>query len=172
MSQPRHLPEITSVGRWTCSTGSGPSRARQICAAGNGVISGSKPAAMPLHPWPGILRDFFAGGFTRRAYWWRECVIIKAVWRFGICGSDRCWSMLGEQGMTGSRRLFPHGTAAGLHQFHRSIVRAAAGDFTALEYRDTTDGRRIALGCRVHGIGIRQRWPDAGHCHCFGWQGK
>ena len=49
----------------------------------------------------------------------------------------------------------------------------AAGDFTALEHRDATDGRRIALGCRVHGIGVRQRWPDAGHFHLLrGRQGK
>ncbi len=149
MSPPRHLPETISAARWTCSTASGPSPARRICAAGNGVISGSKPAATPRSPFARNPRRSFHWRFHRTAPGWRwECVHQGgvAVWDLR---TRQVLTHLGGQRTTGSRRLFTHGTAAGLHQLHRYGIRSAAVDFTAVEHRDATDGRRIAAGRRV-----------------------
>ena len=42
--------ETTLVARWTCSTGSVRSPAKETCAGGNGVTSGNNAAAMPCSP--------------------------------------------------------------------------------------------------------------------------
>ena len=122
-----------------------PNRARRICAAGNGVISGGRPAATPGSPFARESSEINSLAVSPDGNW----LAVGTEHKGGLS----VWDLRTRQELVrlaknevGVRAAFsPTEPLLGVQQFHR-FHRGVANHLAPLEHRDATDGGRIAAG--------------------------